>query len=139
MACSPTKRGDPEARDGAQAGQPRKASTTAAAADSRARDDEQADAEPAADVRDERSDVGERRQGGTVEQPEQEDRKRDRPEAGPSPPAAPHDRDTDHVVAPSRQCDAADGGGAAGGGQRQDGRPLLTVEKSRCQPHAFAA
>ena len=73
-----------------------------------------------------------------VEEAEQEDRERDGAEARSAATAATDDRDANHLVAAARQRNAAHGRGAAGSGEREHGRPLVT-RKRRCQPHAFAA
>ena len=45
----------------------------------------------------------------------------------------------DHLVAAARQRDPSDRGGAARGGEREDGRAARHLRKRCCQPHAFAA
>ena len=45
------------------------------------------------------------------------------------PGRSPHDRDSDHLVETSRQRDASDRGGTAGGGERQRLRALVLGEE----------
>jgi len=71
-----------------------------------------------------------RRQGGAVEQADDDQGEADRAETGgllPGPAA--HDGDTDRLVEASRQRHASDRGGTAGGGERQRFGPFILGEE----------
>ena len=130
VACSPTQPGQAEAGDDpASADRRGSANTAAAASESRARDDEEAGPEPAVDPRDAERHRGERRHCRTVEQAEQEEREGDCADRGAASPAAPDDREADHLVAPAGQREPAHRGGAARGRERQHCRALPVAEE----------
>jgi hypothetical protein len=121
--------GEAEARDPPDAGEPGQREDDARGADPGHGDDDQARLQPAADGADRGGDRGERRQRDAVEQAEQEEREGDGADAGSATAAAADDGDAQNLVEAAGQRDAADRGGAAGGGERQHRRALVAAEQ----------
>jgi hypothetical protein len=92
-------------------------------------DHDQAGMHPAADVRDGERDRRERCERRAVEEPEQEEGERNGAEARAPAPAPPDDGDAEHLVAASRQRDAADRRRPARRREREHGRALLLPEQ----------
>ena len=80
----------------------------------------------------------ERRESGTVDQPEEQEREADTADAGARARIATDDRDPHELVEAARKRDAGDGRSPACRGERQRRRSLVRSEQ-RLQPSAFRA